>query len=150
MTQLSPNFTLDEFVASDTAAMLGIDNTPPPEELACLEILADTMEKVRTLLGDKPITINSGYRCYELNVACGGADNSAHLSGLAADFVCPEFGTPLDICYVLEPHMLELGIDQLIWEYEGWVHLGLTAGDARCQCLTINETGTSEGLPDVA
>ena len=62
------------------------------------------------------------------------------------DFVCPMFGTPLDICGKLEPHMQELGIDQLIWEFEGWVHLGLTEGDPRCQCLTINETGTTTGF----
>lgn len=147
MTQLSEHFTLEEFTASDTAAMMGIDNTPPPEELACLEILADVMEKVRGILGAKPITVTSGFRCYELNVACGGAEDSAHLHGLGCDFVCPEFGTPLDICNALEPHMQELGIDQLIWEYEGWVHLGLTAGDARCQCLTINDYGTTEGFP---
>jgi len=106
----------------------------------------DAYQQVRTILGDKPIIITSGYRCYELNVACGGAENSAHLHGLACDFVCPEFGTPLDICGALEPHMAMLGIDQLIWEYEGWVHLGLTAGDPRCQCLTINDSGTTTGF----
>jgi zinc D-Ala-D-Ala carboxypeptidase len=147
MTQLSEHFTLQEFTASDTAAMMGIDNTPTPEAHTNLELLAGVMEQVRTLLMDLPIIISSGYRCYELNVACGGADNSAHLSGLAADFTCPEFGTPLDICYALETFMPDLGIDQLIWEYEGWVHLGLTAGDPRCQCLTINDSGTVEGFP---
>jgi hypothetical protein len=32
--KLSENFTLDEFIFSQTAARLGIDNTPPPEVLA--------------------------------------------------------------------------------------------------------------------
>ena len=146
MTQLTEHFSLEELIASDTADAMGIDNTPPPDIEACLGILAETLELVRELLGDKPIIISSGYRCYELNVACGGADDSAHLSGLAADFTCPEYGTPLDICNTLLPHMEALGIDQLIWEYAGWVHLGLTAGDPRCMALTIDESGTSEGF----
>ena len=146
MTQLTPNFTLEELTASDTALAMGIDNTPDADTQACLQFLAETLEEVRSLLGDLPILVSSGYRCYELNVACGGADDSAHLSGLAADFTCPEYGSPLDICNTLLPHMAALGIDQLIWEYEGWVHLGLSTSDPRCQCLTINEQGTSEGF----
>ena len=145
-TQLTENFTLEELIASDTADAMGIDNTPGPDEEACLSFLADVLEEVRRILGDKPLFISSGYRCYELNVACGGADNSAHLYGLAADFTCPEYGTPLDICNTLLPYMETLAIDQLIWEWNGWVHLGLTAGDPRNQCLTINDSGTSEGF----
>ena len=57
---------------------MGIDNTPTPMRAASSSYLAEVMEQVRSLLGDHPITINSGYRCYELNVACGGATNSAH------------------------------------------------------------------------
>jgi zinc D-Ala-D-Ala carboxypeptidase len=146
MTQLSEHFTLEEFIHSDTADAMRIDNTPPPEELACLEILAGVMEQVREILGDKPIIVSSGYRCYELNVACGGASDSAHLHGLGCDFTCPEFGTPLEICNALEPHVQALEIDQLLWEYEGWVHLGLTAGDPRYQCMTINDSGTTAGF----
>ena len=146
MTQLTPNFTLEEFVQSETAAMMGIDNTPTPEALANLELLAGVMEQIREILGAKPITITSGYRCYDLNVACGGADNSAHLYGLAADFVCPEFGTSLDVCVTLEPHVQALGIDQLLYEYEGWTHMGLRADDPRYQCMTINDYGTTTGF----
>jgi zinc D-Ala-D-Ala carboxypeptidase len=146
VTQLTDHFTLEELTWSDTAQVLGIDNTPPPEIEVNLGILAETLELVRSLLNDMPIHVSSGYRCYDLNVAVGGADDSAHLSGLACDFTCPEFGTPLEICVALEPHMESLAIDQLIWEYEGWVHLGLSAGDPRCQCLTINDQGTSEGF----
>jgi uncharacterized protein YcbK (DUF882 family) len=32
-----------------------------------------------------PITVNSGYRCPELNKAIGGVANSQHLIGQAAD-----------------------------------------------------------------
>ena len=146
MTQLSEHFTLEEFTASSTAAQMGIDNTPTPEAHANLELLAGVMEQVREILGAKPVIVSSGYRCYDLNVACGGATSSAHLYGLGCDFTCPDFGTPLDICNALEPHVQALGIDQLIWEYEGWVHLGLRAEDPRYQCMTINDQGTTTGF----
>jgi hypothetical protein len=34
----------------------------------------------------------------------------------------------------------------LLWEYGDWIHLGLTDGEPRHQCLTIDETGTHEGF----
>lgn len=110
--------------------------------------MAEVMEKVRTILDDKPILISSGYRCPPLNSAIGGSKNSAHMSGLACDFSCPGFGTPLQICKKLKPYMKELGIDQLIHEYRTWVHLGLSAADMipRHQALTIDTKGTQHGF----
>lgn len=49
--------------------------------------LIDLLEKIRSHFGDKPITINSGYRCPYKNAECGGASNSQHLYGTAADIV---------------------------------------------------------------
>ena len=46
------------------------------------------------------------------------------MSGLACDFIVPLFGDPYDVCKAIEPCMAELMVDQLIWEYEDWVHLG--------------------------
>lgn len=143
---LSLHFSLDEYICSQTAARMGLNNTPTPEILDCLKRHAATMEKVRSLLGNKPILISSGYRSPQVNAACGGASNSAHMSGLAADWTCPGWGTPNDICKFLEPHLQELGVDQLIMEYGSWVHLGLSAGEARCMCLTIDNSGTKTGF----
>jgi len=145
-TQLTEHFFLNEFVASDTATACGIDNTPSEAIVANLTRLAEVLEEVRRILLDHPIHITSGYRCPELNDACGGAETSAHMSGLAADFTCPEYGTPYDVCIAIEPYVDVLEIDQLIWEYGDWIHLGLTDGQARYQCLTIDETGTHEGF----
>lgn len=145
-TQLTEHFTLEEFILSQTAARMGNPNTPPPKELDNLTRLAETMEKVRTLLDGKPILVSSGYRCPAVNAACGGSSTSAHMSGLAVDFSCPGFGSPHDICLKLQPSLAALGIDQLIWEYSSWVHLGLSAGDARCMCLTIDNSGTRSGF----
>jgi hypothetical protein len=148
MTQLTPHFTLEEFTDSQTAARKGIHNVPPEgsTERKNLQRAAETMEKVRALLDDKPVLISSGYRSPQVNAAVGGSKNSAHMSGLAVDFSCPDFGTPHAICKKLDPHMGELGIDQLIHEYAKWVHLGLSAGEPRHMAMTIDTKGARNGF----
>jgi len=145
-TMLSPHFALAEFTVSQTAAREDIDNTPSPEIVDHLRRLAMTLEQVRILLGDKPILISSGYRSPALNAAVGGVPNSAHVTGLAADFIAPGFGSPVVICRFLQSHMAELQIDQLIHEYDSWVHLGLADGRARMMALTIDHNGTRLGF----
>jgi zinc D-Ala-D-Ala carboxypeptidase len=148
MTQLTPHFTLEEFTDSQTAARMGLNNVPSSTsiERGNLQRTAETMEKVRALLGDKPVLISSGYRSPQVNAAVGGSKSSAHISGLAADFSCPGFGTPKHICKHLHAHMKALRIDQLIHEYDTWVHLGLSAGEPRNQALTIDNKGTRSGF----
>ena len=78
-------FTIKELCKSSTAKQKGIDNTPNSEIVNNLTQLVDYIldplrEKYR-----KPITVNSGYRCPELNKAVGGSKTSQHLKGLAAD-----------------------------------------------------------------
>jgi zinc D-Ala-D-Ala carboxypeptidase len=143
---LSDHFSLQEFLYSETASRQGLNNTPTPEVLANLKQLADIMEQVRSICGDNPVTITSGYRSPEVNAACGGSSTSAHMSGLAADFIIPGFGDPLDVCKAIEPYMETLLIDQVIHEYGDWIHLGLCDGEPRCQCLTITNSGTVEGF----
>lgn len=148
MVQLTPHFSLEELTHSQTAARKGIHNVPKPntEERKNLQRMAETMEEVRAILGDKPILISSGYRDPRVNAMVGGSVGSKHINGLAADFTCPGFGTALEICKQLEPHMRELRIDQLIYEFGTWVHLGLTQGKARHQTLTIDAGGTRGGF----
>jgi len=57
--KLTTNFDLSEFVTSQTAARLGIDNDPPPEVVENLYLLAMALEDVRERLG-APIVISSG------------------------------------------------------------------------------------------
>lgn len=148
MTALTKHFTLEEMTDSQTAARQGLHNVPAlgTPERANLERTAQLMEEVRTILGDKPILISSGFRAPAVNAAVGGSKTSAHMSGLAVDFTCPGFGTPLQICKALQPHMRKLGIDQLIHEFDTWVHLGLTAGAPRHMAMTINHRGTQTGF----
>lgn len=86
---LSNNFSLEEFTRSETADRLGIKNRPLFEHVLNLSYLASRMEVVRRILDDRPITITSGYRCHQLNVAVGGSATSDHLKGLACDFIKP-------------------------------------------------------------
>ncbi len=113
------HFTVAELTHSDTAIRKGIDNTPDAEALANLDILIAGLEKVREALG-YPMRINSGYRGPKLNAAIGGSKTSSHMKGLAADFVCPKFGTPLEICRSLVT--TEIPFQQLIQEGT-WVHI---------------------------
>ena len=116
---LSDHFTLEELTGSTTATRLSIDNTPTPEIAAHLTQTAMGLEKVRALLG-QPMHIDSGYRCPDLNKAVGGASNSAHMEGFAADFICPDFGTPVEIVRAIAASDIEF--DKCIQEGT-WVHI---------------------------
>ncbi|HET7765459.1 MAG TPA: D-Ala-D-Ala carboxypeptidase family metallohydrolase [Burkholderiales bacterium] len=144
--RLSPNFSLDELVYSETAEQNGIDNTPPPEIVENLKRLAAGLEAVRALLG-APLEISSGYRCAALNQAVGGSSTSQHMHGLAVDFACPDFGSPLEIARAIQRSGLEF--DQCILEYGRWVHLSFSDAPRR-RLLTIydQEKGYLAGLWD--
>ena len=145
--QLSEHFSLEELIASEVAARKNIDNTPPVAILANLRVLAAGLEQIRQVLA-KPVRVNSGYRSRKLNSAIGGAKNSMHVQGLAADILCPQFGTPLEVCRAIK----EAGIvtDQLIHEFGQWTHVAFAAPgkQARNQLLTIasSEEGYQPGL----
>ena len=141
MTKLSEHFTLEELTFSATAQRKQIDNKPPAEVLDNMKRLAAGLEEVRAALGNKPMRINSGYRSPKLNRAVGGARLSAHMAGYAADFVCPEFGSPLKIVKALAATGIQF--DKLIQEGT-WVHISF-APEARRQLLTAHygPNGTS-------
>ena len=133
--KISEHFTLEEFSFSETAARLGLDNTPNPIVITNLGFVAAVMERIRTLLGDRPVVMHSGYRSVAVNRAVGGVATSAHCHGLACDFVCPAFGTPAEVARTILKSVIDY--DQLILEY-GWVHVGL----ARAGLLSRREALT--------
>ena len=141
MTKLSEHFTLEELTFSATAQRKQIDNKPPAEVLENMKRLAAGLEEVRAALGNKPMRINSGYRSPKLNRAVSGARLSAHMAGYAADFVCPDFGSPLKIVKALAATGIQF--DKLIQEGT-WVHISF-APEARRQLLTAHfgPNGTS-------
>lgn len=141
MTALSEHFSLEEFTVSQTASRQHLDNTPPPGVVDNLRVLSVALERVRTLLA-RPLIINSGYRSPAVNAAVGGAATSAHLKGWAADFICPSFGSPLDICRRLQRS--DIHFDQVI-EEGTWVHFSVDPR-MRGQILTKTANGYATGL----
>jgi hypothetical protein len=113
--QLTPHFSLAELTVTNTK----IDNTPSKEVIEVLRTTAFYMEKVREILGNVAITINSGYRNPDVNRQVGGTSNSSHTYGYAVDFTA--YGhTPLTISNILAKSNLKF--DQLIYE-KTWVHI---------------------------
>lgn len=115
---MTPHFSLAELIHTST----GLNNTPNNEQLSHLKTLANGLESVRDLLG-RPIRISSAFRSKEVNLAVGGAANSAHLLGYAADITVSGL-TNNEICKAI----VKAGIkfDQLIDECSKggqWVHI---------------------------
>lgn len=115
MIRLTEHFTLQELTVTHT----GMANVPNAQVINNLKQLAQQLEHVRLILcikarRDVPVIVTSGYRCPEVNAFVGGSKTSAHLKGLAADFVAPQFGTPKQIAIAIKDSALEF--DQLIYQ----------------------------------
>jgi hypothetical protein len=106
------------------------------------------MDKVRVVLLDKSIHVDSWYRCLELNRLLGSKDTSQHVEGKAVDFTCPDFGTPLEICRQLIKFKDLIRFDQLILEHT-WVHISFNSGSSHGEVLSLLATGGyAHGLTD--
>lgn len=139
--KLTPNFTLEELTHSETAVRLGLDNTPSKDVEANLVRLAKFLEEIRRVLG-RPIMVNSAYRSPEVNTAIGSKPTSQHCIGCAADIKVPGL-TPDNI--VKEIIKTNLEYDQLIREFDSWVHISIPnkfADKPRKQVLIIDKAGT--------
>ena len=150
MTQLTANFTLEEFEHSDVAVRHGIPNTIPKSLLPAISATAEMMQRIRDFLG-QPIIVSSGYRSEAVNRAVGGAGLSDHLTARACDFRCPGFGDPVLVALALAPHVSTLGIGQLIAEFgrAGWVHVSTRVPDNPAnRIITIDRQGTRVGVHD--
>jgi hypothetical protein len=139
--QLTEHFTFEELTHSSTALRLGIENIPWALAAANLSILANGLEQVRAMLGF-PMHINDAFRCEALEKVLAHADYvgwcarhyrnmddaswevyfsaKAHPKGFAADFVCPQFGTPEQIVRAIMVSGIKF--DKVITE-GSWVHL---------------------------
>jgi len=135
----SPHFTLEELTVTDHRTL---DNTPNESEIANLERLAAFLEDVKTVLGGKPIMVNSAFRSKLVNDAVGSSDRSQHRLGCAADIRVPTM-TPDQVVRAIIA--AGLPYDQLIREFDRWTHLSVpnAVGLApRRQALIIDKTGT--------
>ena len=136
---MTPHFTLEELTHTDHRTL---DNTPNETELANIQRLAEFLEAVKTVLGGKPIMVNSAFRSKAVNDAVGSKDTSQHRIGCAADIRVPSM-TPDQVVRAVIAS--DLGYDQVIREFDRWTHISIPNEAARAprkQALIIDKAGT--------
>lgn len=136
---LSPHFTLEELTFTDHREF---DNTPNDAEKNNLKRLAEFLEQVKTVLGGKPIMVNSAFRCKQVNDAVGSKDTSQHRVGCAADIRVPGM-TPDEVVKAIIA--AQLPYDQVIREFDRWTHISVPntiTQSPRRQALIIDKQGT--------
>lgn len=132
---MSKYFKLKELTKSVTATNHGIKNEAPKEVIANLEHLMTLLDKVRELWG-KPLIVNSGYRSVELNKRVGGAINSNHLNGEAADITTGTTEGNLRLFEIIKNS--DLIWDELIDEKKGrWIHIAYRKENNRQKVLRL-------------
>lgn len=130
-TPVTMHFTIEELCASDTAKAKGISNKPNMQQMINLVYLAAyVLEPLRVAMGE-PIKISSGFRSEALNKAVGGAFNSQHKKGQAADLcIDGDMAKGKRWFNYIRQH---LPFDQLIWEHDKsgtyWIHVSYVFPD---------------------
>jgi hypothetical protein len=136
---LSEHFTFEELTITDHRQF---DNTPNVEETENLTRLAEFLEQVKTVLGGKPIMVNSAFRSETVNNAVGSRNTSQHRIGCAADIRVPGM-TPDEVVKAVIAS--GIGYDQIIREFDRWTHISIPNTKdmtPRRQALIIDKQGT--------
>lgn len=151
MPPLSKYFSLDEMVFSETATRKGIDNTPNAAQVFNLTRLCnEVLDPLRELIG-KPIHVSSGFRSPEVNALIGGAHNSQHTEGKAADLRVSGWTTEQLYQFVRHSGII---YDQLIQEFGtetgGWVHISYSpdTGNRMMKLRAVKQDGQTKYFPD--
>lgn len=135
--ELSPNFTLNEMVFSQTAIRLKIDNTPSRKviqnlQYLCIFVLEDIRKRVRDTGIVRQVVVSSGYRSPAVNRAVNGSPRSQHMAGEAADITVPGLTTQELFDLIVNSN---IEFDQIIQEFDQWVHISYRAGRNRRSIL---------------
>jgi len=149
---LTPNFTFEELTHTDHREL---DNTPTEHEkciidgkevlvnaVANLPRLADFLEQLKVVLGNKPIIINSGFRSEAVNDSVGSSNKSDHRRGCAADIRVPGM-TPDEVTKAIIASALPY--QQVIREFDRWTHVAITTNESDVpnkSKLIIDKAGT--------
>jgi hypothetical protein len=137
--KISDHRTYAEAIHSQTAKRKGIDNTPNPNQIEAMKLLAEKVfEPLREWVGG-PIKVNSFFRSPELNTAIGGSKTSQHCKGQAID-IDDVYGykTNSEMYHWIKEN---LSFDQMIWEFgtdtqPNWVHVSYVSEENnRNRCL---------------
>ena len=136
---LTEHFTLEELTHTDHREL---ENTPNEQEFSNLKRLAEFLEIVKSVLGGKPIMVNSAFRSKAVNDAVGSKDTSQHRVGCAADLRVPGM-TPDEVVKAIIAS--GIGYDQVIREFDRWTHISIPNklfDSPRKQALIIDKQGT--------
>ena len=124
--RISDNFNLEEFINSPTAEKYNIDNTPSEQvKNNIITLVRNILQPIRNVW-NKPITVNSGYRCQALNNKVKGSKTSQHLTGDAADITTgnPQDNKKLFHLILDMAQQKKVVYGQLIDEYNyKWLHI---------------------------
>ncbi len=115
MGNLSEHFDREEFTCPCSCTQDTVDY-----------VLVKVLEDVREYF-NKPIVINSGYRCASHNRDIGGSTNSQHTKGKAADFRVIGIAEEEVVSYLESIYPNEFGIGI----YQGRIHLDVRSSKAR-------------------
>ncbi|MCH5307488.1 MAG: peptidase M15 [Prevotella sp.] len=121
------DFCWEEFTNSHTATVRGISNIPTDETYDNIRFLAENyLQPLRNHFG--AITVTSGYRAPLVNKACGGASDSWHLRGCAADIKAPSALVLCQMTAFVHKRFLQQGIgyQELLPSKNGsslWLHI---------------------------
>lgn len=152
MTNLTPNFTLEELTHTDHREL---DNTPTTAEKCIIDgkevlvnayenlpRLANFLEQLKVILGGKPIMVNSAFRSEAVNTAVGSKNTSDHRRGCAADIRVPGM-TPDEVTRAIIAS--DLPYQQVIREFDRWTHVAITTNESEIpkkSKLIIDKQGT--------
>lgn len=126
------NFKMSELIYSEKAVENNINNMPDINSMDnMLDLIFHCLQPVRDLI-KKPMIITSGFRNPIVNRLANGEENSQHKTGQAADFIIKGM-TPAQIVDVIRKSNIDY--DQLINEYDSWVHISYNKGKNRKQVL---------------
>jgi hypothetical protein len=137
---ISQNFTLEELLRSETDSRKNVAEqwTPSDAVKDNLKKLCDNvLEPLRSFVG-KPLIITSGYRCKRVNKLVGGSPTSQHTEGKAADFHVSGMTVESLFKFIIN---LDLEFDQIIQEFDAWVHISFNAGKNRNEILRATKKG---------
>lgn len=129
-------FTIEELCKSTKADKLKIDNTPDVVIKDNLTFLVDRiLDPLRELYG-KPVYVNSGYRCPDLNRAVGGSPTSRHTQGFCADIDtrCGENRMLADLMVLNHIQFRQMILYNDI-DNPKWVHVDVSRIDNKGQIL---------------
>ena len=131
-------FSVEEMISSATAQREGIDNRPPTSAYHLLHVLVEQLlDPIREEWGE-PIVVSSGYRCKELNALVGGAKNSHHLLGCAADLIAGSKAEHRKLFDLIRQMQLQgkIRFTQLIAENDfRWIHISYVPSNLKCQVI---------------